>query len=176
MTQKQEKMLAVGTMGLLASVFGNIALSGANNGLKARNDSLKQGEATLRNLLTDWQQAYQEIDAQLSQAMRLNAELHRANDELGIQVADLRRARDQARAEAYKAGQLAIELQTSLAAQETALRVSECEVAELKAARAAHAHPKESGDTKAASSSSKRTSAGARRKRSKKKATSGGKT
>jgi uncharacterized coiled-coil DUF342 family protein len=157
MTQKQEKMLAVGTMGLLASIFGNLAQAEETQGLKARNKSLRQGEATLRSLLTDWQQAYQEIDAQLSQAMRLNAELHRTNDELGSQVADLRRARDIARAEVYQAGQRAIELQTLLGARESELQAAKRELKELKlrTANVAATGPKQVEGTKATGSSKK---------------------
>jgi hypothetical protein len=114
MNSKKDTTATVAAVGLVASVFSNIAQAAANRDLSTRNAALAASRAALQRVLTDWQQAYRELDAQLSRALAVNSELQHSVDELTRQNAELRRSREQAQADAFVATQRIIELEGEL--------------------------------------------------------------
>jgi chromosome segregation ATPase len=114
MSSKKDTSATVAVVGLVASVFSNIAQAAANRDLSTRNAALASSRAALQRILTDWQQAYRELDAQLSRALAVNAELQRSVDELTRQNVDLRRSREQAQADAFVATQRLVEIEGEL--------------------------------------------------------------
>lgn len=100
MTQRSKKATApaelesaVGGMALIASIIGNLAQYSTNR-------ELHNTVAALQRLLTDWQTAYQTLEAQLEMALSANQQLNRM---VQSQRTDLRRTQSVAYAAEQRA-------------------------------------------------------------------------
>jgi len=93
-------LMAAGGAALVASILGNIKQAGDNA-------QLQRSMEALQRLVQDWQQAYHNIESQLSLALRANEEQTRL-------LAQHRREIEQLRGRAYAAEQRALEAEAAL--------------------------------------------------------------
>jgi predicted nucleic acid-binding Zn-ribbon protein len=101
--REDDAVVAAGGVALVASILGNIKQAGDNANLQRSMEALQR-------LVQDWQQAYHNIEAQLTLALRTNEEQTRL-------LAQQRHEIGQLRARAYAAEQRALEAEAALAVQ-----------------------------------------------------------
>lgn len=99
-TTEEEVLVAAGGAALLASILGNLKQAGDNT-------KLQRSVEALHRLVQDWQQAYHNIESQLTLALRTNEEQTRL-------LAQQRHEIEQLRARAYAAEQRALEAESAL--------------------------------------------------------------
>ncbi len=99
-----EALMAAGGAALIASILGNLKQAGDNT-------KLQRSVEALQRLVQDWQQAYHNIESQLTLALRSNEEQTRL-------LAQQRHEIEQLRGRAYSAEQRALEAESVLASVE----------------------------------------------------------
>lgn len=100
-TKNDDLLVAAGGTALLASILGNLKQAGDNT-------KLHRSAEALQRLVQDWQQAYRNIEAQLTLALRANEEQTRLLEQQRREIETLR-------ARAYAAEQRALEAESVLA-------------------------------------------------------------
>lgn len=100
-TNDDDVLMAAGGAALVASILGNLKQAGDNT-------KLQRSVEALQRLVQDWQQAYHNIESQLTLALRANEEQTRLLEQQ-------RREIEQLRGRAYAAEQRALEAESSLA-------------------------------------------------------------
>lgn len=103
-TNDDEALVDAGGAALVASILGNIKQAGDNTRLQRSMEALQR-------LVQDWQQAYHNIESQLTLALRTNEEQTRL-------LAQQRHEIEQLRGRAYAAEQRALEAESVLAERE----------------------------------------------------------
>lgn len=93
-------LVAAGGAALVASILGNLKQAGDNT-------KLQRSVEALQRLVQDWQQAYHNMESQLTLALRANEEQTRLLEQQ-------RREIEQVRGRAYAAEQRALEAESAL--------------------------------------------------------------